>query len=503
VTGPDAARRIDGPLATDPVALVLRALYLGDLLTGLPALRMLRSALPRHRIVLAAPAEVGWLARTAGTVDEVIAARELDPFANTPTNVDVAVDLHGNGVASRTLLEATGPRRLVAYFGGPHVWSSQEHEVDRWCRLVGEAFGIAPPWPGVRGTLPVPDAAVPRGVTVIHPGAKAAARRWPVDRYADLARRLIANGHDVVITGNDAEDELTRQAATGAQCQRVVGAPLRDLLALVAHARLVICGDTGIAHIASAYGTPSVVLFGPVAPALWGPPSDGPHRPLWHGSGTGDPHADQPDPALLAITVDEVEAAVTEVPVRFEPSGERVYGVTTHSRRRRPFMSSDAIVLLKDDHKKVKKLFRDFESAGDDDIERKGRLVNEILELLTVHTYLENECMYPEVRRLLPDLEDDVLESYEEHHVADVLCAELAAMQPDAERFDAKTTVLIESVRHHIEEEEQEWFPKVREGLGRKQLQELGARMTEMRKDAPRSPSQPGAVKKAIDAVVS
>ena len=64
-----------------------------------------------------------------------------------------------------------------------------------------------------------------------------------------------------------------------------------------------------------------------------------------------------------------------------------------------------------------------------------------------MHTYIENEVMYPRVRELLPDLEDDVLESYEEHHVADVLCMELAGMEPSDERFDAKTTVLIENVR--------------------------------------------------------
>lgn len=119
-----------------------------------------------------------------------------------------------------------------------------------------------------------------------------------------------------------------------------------------------------------------------------------------------------------------------------------------------------------------------------------------------MHTYLENEVMYPEVRSLLPELEDDVLESYEEHHVADVLVMELAAMQPDAERFDAKMTVLIENVTHHIEEEEQDWFPKVREGLGRKQLQEIGARMQELRTTAPRSPAQPSALKKVVDAVL-
>jgi iron-sulfur cluster repair protein YtfE (RIC family) len=126
-----------------------------------------------------------------------------------------------------------------------------------------------------------------------------------------------------------------------------------------------------------------------------------------------------------------------------------------------------------------------------------------MIELLTVHTYLENEVMYPRVRELLPDLEDDVLESYEEHHVADLLVVELAAMKPRDERFTAKTTVLIESVRHHMDEEEQEWFPKVREGLGRKALQDLGAAMIETRKKAPRKPSQPSALKKTVDAVIA
>jgi hemerythrin superfamily protein len=165
-------------------------------------------------------------------------------------------------------------------------------------------------------------------------------------------------------------------------------------------------------------------------------------------------------------------------------------------------MSTDAIVLLKADHKEVKKVFREFEKAGDT-TKRKGELVDRMIELLTVHTYIENEVMYPEVRRLVPDLEDDILESYEEHHVADLLVVELAAMSPDAERFDAKTTVLIENVEHHIEEEEGEWFPKVREALGRKQLAELGQRLLDAKKKAPRSPAQPRALKKAIDAVVS
>jgi hemerythrin superfamily protein len=166
-------------------------------------------------------------------------------------------------------------------------------------------------------------------------------------------------------------------------------------------------------------------------------------------------------------------------------------------------VSTDAIVVLKEDHKTVKRLFKEFQSAGVDAKARKAELVAKILEELTVHTYLENEVMYPEVRKLMPDLEDDILESYEEHHVADVLCFELATMTPDDERFDAKVTVLIENVTHHIDEEEKDWFPKVRQGLGRNQLQDIGKRMEDMRPDAPRTPAQPSALKKAIDAITA
>jgi hemerythrin superfamily protein len=167
------------------------------------------------------------------------------------------------------------------------------------------------------------------------------------------------------------------------------------------------------------------------------------------------------------------------------------------------WMSTDAIVLLKQDHKELRSLFRQFQKAGDDANATKDRLVQQMIELLTVHTYIENECMYPEVRRLVPDLEQDVLESYEEHHVADVLTAELAEMNPGDEHFEAKTTVLIENVIHHMDEEERDWFPKVREALGRKQLSEIGARMAELKKDAPRRPSDPRAIKKAVDSVTA
>ena len=163
----------------------------------------------------------------------------------------------------------------------------------------------------------------------------------------------------------------------------------------------------------------------------------------------------------------------------------------------------DAIVLLKNDHKEIRRAFTDFEKLGDGATSSKGTVVDRIIELLTAHTYIENEVMYPRVSSLLPDLKDDILESYEEHHVADVLVTELAAMEPSDERFSAKTMVLIESVRHHMKEEEDEWFPQVRAGLGRKALQEIGSELEEAKKKAPSRPSQPSALKKTVDAILS
>jgi hemerythrin superfamily protein len=163
-------------------------------------------------------------------------------------------------------------------------------------------------------------------------------------------------------------------------------------------------------------------------------------------------------------------------------------------------MAKDAIVLLKEDHKVMRKLFTQFQKAGEDASATKDRVARQIIEELTAHTYIENECMYPEVRKLLPEVEDDVLESYEEHHVADLLVFELFTMDAGDERFVPKMTVLIENVKHHMQEEEDDWFPKVREGLGRKQLGEIGDRMVALKEKAPRSPMAPKAMKKAFDA---
>ncbi|WP_158843614.1 glycosyltransferase family 9 protein [Saccharothrix deserti] len=272
--------------------LVLRALGLGDLLTAVPALRGLRRALPDAEITLAAP---GWLADAVDRIDAV--DRLLPTEGLVPIDYDspdLAVNLHGRGQRSTELLRATRPARLITH--GPHVpWPARQHEVLRWCRLLAQ-FGIACDPADLR--LPP----LPRtGAIVVHPGASHAARRWPAARFAAVVRAL---GPSVVVTGSPTEAPLVRAVAQG----RTRMGDLAGLMDLVAGARLVVCGDTGVAHVATAYGTPSVVLFGPVSPAEWGPRS-GPHRVLWRGT-TGDTFADRPDPGLLGITVDEVlEAA--------------------------------------------------------------------------------------------------------------------------------------------------------------------------------------------------
>lgn len=151
-------------------------------------------------------------------------------------------------------------------------------------------------------------------------------------------------------------------------------------------------------------------------------------------------------------------------------------------------MTSDVILLLKQDHKRIRKLFGDFQSALPNATTKRGVLANKVIGALIAHAFLENECMYREVRKLLPDLEEDVLELYEEHHVIDVLCTELYSMHTADERFAAKATVLIQYVTNHMEKTERDLLPKVREGLGRKKLREIGAHLNEMEHTAPARP---------------
>jgi ADP-heptose:LPS heptosyltransferase len=321
--------------AVTPAVVVLRALGLGDLLTAIPALRALADAFPRHPRLLASPAVLAPLARATGAVDDVVPAEGLaEPLHPRLRGAGLAVNLHGRGPESSDLLLATEPRRLVAFAhpavpassSGPR-WRPDEHEVARWCRLLEESGIAADP---TRLDLELPPGPVPhgaQGATLIHAGAASPSRRWPPDRFAEVARAEVAGGRRVIVTGGPTEVELAHDVADRAGLpESAVHAGQSGVLTigrLVAAADRVVCGDTGIAHLATALRTPSVVLFGPTSPALWGPPPDRPwHRPLWTGT-TGDPHGHLPDPGLLAIEVDQVLEALADLPAAQAPPPPR------------------------------------------------------------------------------------------------------------------------------------------------------------------------------------
>lgn len=305
--------------AREPVLLIYRALGLGDLLTAVPALRGLRRAFPDHRVVLATPERLRSLALHTKAVDEVVPATALEPVDLEDRSVDLGVNLHGRGPQSHAAVLAAAPRRLIAWAhpdvpesGSLPAWRADEHEVERWCRLLRECGIDADP---SELEIDAPPIAVPeraRNATLIHPGAASPARRWPVERYAAVAASERAARRSVVVTGGTDEVHRARRVA------RLAGLPrdavlagvtsVMGLAALVASAARVVCGDTGVAHLATALGTPSVVLFGPTSPRHWGPPpARRIHRALWAGT-TGDPHGSAPDRGLLAIEAADVIA---------------------------------------------------------------------------------------------------------------------------------------------------------------------------------------------------
>ncbi|CAM5652600.1 MULTISPECIES: glycosyltransferase family 9 protein [Streptomyces] len=307
------------PISTPhpPTVLILRALGLGDLLAGVPALRGVRRAFPGHRVVLAQPPGLTGLALETGAVDAVFPAEapgravpDLGHWPGPPP--DVAVDLHGNGPGSRDALAALRPRRLLAHAcpDGP-PWRDRANERDRWCAFL-HAYGIAADPLDLRLPRPTTPSPAP-GAVVVHPGAASGSRRWPGERFAAVVRALRVAGHHVVLTGGPGEDALVRSVAErGGRrgCDVLTGGlPLGELSALVAGASLVLSGDTGLAHLAVAHGTPSVTLFGPVSPRLWGPPRSPDHLALWKPGPPGDPHGRTPDARLLRIRAGEVAAA--------------------------------------------------------------------------------------------------------------------------------------------------------------------------------------------------
>lgn len=296
-----------------PTAVVLRDLGLGDLLVAVPALRLLRRALPDHEIVLVAPRALAPVVARIEAVDTHVS--DVPP---EPHGVDVAVNLHGRGPESHARLEALAPRRRIGHaapgWDGP-AWTDDpaRPERRRWCDLLA-ATGLVDPATARAGA---DDLALahrrpgPAGPVVVHPGAAYGAKRWPPERFAAVAAALRTQGCPVVVTGGAGERALTAEvvARAGLPADADLGGrtDLAGLLDLVAAASLVLAGDTGISHVATAFGTPSVTLFGPVPPTQWGPPPGGPHVVLGDEAvRRGERFVDDPDPALLAVSPADV-----------------------------------------------------------------------------------------------------------------------------------------------------------------------------------------------------
>lgn len=148
----------------------------------------------------------------------------------------------------------------------------------------------------------------------------------------------------------------------------------------------------------------------------------------------------------------------------------------------------DAIALLKKDHASVKKLFKRLLDDREVDHARGNDVFRRLREELAIHAEIEEQLFYPLLRRRVLDLEEDVLEALEEHHVAKTTLMELQKMSTEDERFEAKLTVLREYVMHHVKEEEENLFPALRKALDKNELEDLGKRLADAKKIAPTHP---------------
>ncbi|HEX5598666.1 MAG TPA: glycosyltransferase family 9 protein [Micromonosporaceae bacterium] len=275
---------------------VLRANGLGDFIFILPALRALRTAYPNAELVLlGAPWHARWLRDRPGTVDRVLVVppakgiRGADPgeaagsmpeflAAARRERFDLALQLHGGGANSNPVVAGLGARLTAG------LRAEDAPPLDRWIRYVYyqpevirylEVVGLvgAPVTP-VAPYLEVTEADVAEARAVVgepdrprialHPGATDSRRRWPPERFAEVADGLVANGYEVVVTGMPAEQDLVEQVVTTARqpVRPLVGElSLGGLAGLYAECAAVVANDTGPLHLAAAVGAPTVGIF--------------------------------------------------------------------------------------------------------------------------------------------------------------------------------------------------------------------------------------------------
>jgi hemerythrin superfamily protein len=148
----------------------------------------------------------------------------------------------------------------------------------------------------------------------------------------------------------------------------------------------------------------------------------------------------------------------------------------------------DALSVLTHDHRAVEQLFKRFEKTTDRALKTRAELVSRMLRELSVHAAIEEQLLYPRLRIAGEKLQDEVLEGLEEHHVVKELLAEIERMTPEDGRYEAKVTVLMENVRHHIKEEEGEMFPRARRALTAEELSDIGEGLEALKTLAPTRP---------------
>ncbi|HEX5828188.1 MAG TPA: glycosyltransferase family 9 protein [Candidatus Limnocylindrales bacterium] len=299
---------------------------IGDLLCAVPAFRAIRTARPDVSVTLVTlPAVAELAARYEDYLDEVL------PFPGFPglpdrrpdvpaiptflggmheRRFDLAIQLHGAGDRTNDVVRLFGARRSAGFHPRGETapeparylpWVEAEHEIVRWLRLVGH-LGIA--GDDTRLELPVaPDAdtqgeavlaeALPpragRPLVIVHPGASAALRRWPARGFATVVDRLVAEGADIVLTGQAGERPLTALVRSlVAKPERVADlagrTSLDELAGILRRADLLVANDTGVSHVAAALGTPSVVVFVGTDPVRWAPLDTTRHHAVSGGS---------------------------------------------------------------------------------------------------------------------------------------------------------------------------------------------------------------------------
>ena len=293
---------------------VLRALQLGDLLCAIPAVRAVRGAYPEARIALvglpwARELALRYSAYFDGFVefpgfpgmperapDMGAVPRFLDDV--TREKFDLVLQMHGSGELTNPLAVLMGGARCAGFYRPGHYrpdaqrffpWRDDEHEVLRWLRLVRE-LGMAPRGTDLEFPVAEHEWAAWRALrlgdyAVLHPGSQLPSRRWPAERFAAVGDALAAEGLQLVLTGTAAEKPLVEQV------KRTMREPAIDLAgrttlgtlaALIARARLLVCNDTGVSHLAAATRTPSVVVACGSDPKRWAPLDAELHRVLHH-----------------------------------------------------------------------------------------------------------------------------------------------------------------------------------------------------------------------------